>query len=243
MHVAIDARLVYYTRAGIGEYTLRLTHALAAAYPGDRFTLLQDFRNGPPLVAARQHNARQKPRPEPSPAGAGLFAAGGERPQGRRTPQPRFHPAVARRGPLGHHDSRSGFLDLSALPDQGSARYYGQIDRAVRRADQIIAVSESTKNDLVRMLGVREEKITVIYEAADPLFRPIDRATALQHVQALWDLPEEFILFVSTIEPRKNVGGLLRAYSRLRDDYKLTPALVLAGAPGLAQRRHSCAGG
>ena len=53
-----------------------------------------------------------------------------------------------------------------------------------------------------------------------------------QHVQALWDLPEDFILFVSTIEPRKNVGGLLRAYRRLRDDYKLTPALVLAGAQG-----------
>ena len=46
------------------------------------------------------------------------------------------------------------------------------------------------------------------------------------------DLPEEFILFVSTIEPRKNIAGLLRAYRRLRDDYKLTPALVLAGAPG-----------
>ena len=45
MHVGIDARLVYYTRAGIGEYTLRLTQALADAYPEDRFTLLQDRRD------------------------------------------------------------------------------------------------------------------------------------------------------------------------------------------------------
>ena len=51
-------------------------------------------------------------------------------------------------------------------------------------------------------------------------------------MQALYGVPDEFILFVSTIEPRKNVGGLLRAYRRLRDDYKLTPALVLAGSPG-----------
>jgi glycosyltransferase involved in cell wall biosynthesis len=51
-------------------------------------------------------------------------------------------------------------------------------------------------------------------------------------VQALYGVPDEFILFVSTIEPRKNVGGLLRAYRRLRDDYKLTAGLVLAGAVG-----------
>ena len=54
MHIGIDARLVYYTRAGIGEYTLRLTQALAKAYShsADRFTLLQDRRNSPPLVDA-----------------------------------------------------------------------------------------------------------------------------------------------------------------------------------------------
>jgi len=112
------------------------------------------------------------------------------------------------------------------------ARYYGQIDRAVRRADQIIAVSESTRRDLVKMLGAPEDKLSVIYEAADPLFQPEERAVALQQVQTSYDLPPEFILFVSTIEPRKNVTGLLRAYRRLRDDYRLTPDLVLAGAPG-----------
>jgi glycosyltransferase involved in cell wall biosynthesis len=79
---------------------------------------------------------------------------------------------------------------------------------------------------------VHEDKISVIYEAADPIFQPEDRTAALRHIQVLYDLPEEFILFVSTIEPRKNVTGLLRAYRRLRDDYKLNPDLVLVGAPG-----------
>ncbi len=102
----------------------------------------------------------------------------------------------------------------------------------MRRASQIIAVSESTKRDLVKMLGVREDKISVIYEAADPLFRPDDRLAALRHVQTVYGLSDEFILFVGTIEPRKNIGGLLRAYRRMRDDYKLPHGLVLAGAPG-----------
>ena len=233
MHVAIDARLVHYTRAGIGEYTLRLTRALAAAYPADRFTLLQDFRDASPAVTANNVAIAKSRVPSHHRSGAVLPAPGGEWTESRRLPQPGFYPAVACARPLGDHHSRPGIPDLSALPDQGiRACYYGQIDRAVRRADQIIAVSESTKNDLVRMLGVREDQISVIYEGADPHFQPIDHAEALQHVQALWDLPEEFILFVSTIEPRKNVGGLLRAYRRLRDDYKLTPTLVLVGAEG-----------
>ena len=124
------------------------------------------------------------------------------------------------------------FLIYPHFLTKEAARYYGQIDRAVRRADQIIAVSESTKRDLIRMLGVPEDKIRVIYEAADPMFQPEVAAIARQHVQALFELPDEYILFLSTIEPRKNVAGLLRAYRRLRDDYRLTPALVLAGAPG-----------
>ena len=53
MRIGIDPRLVYYTRAGIGEYTLRLTQALADGFPGERFVLLQDFRSQHPLIDAQ----------------------------------------------------------------------------------------------------------------------------------------------------------------------------------------------
>ena len=52
MHIGIDARLVYYTRAGIGEYTLRLTQALANTFSEHRFTLLRDRRDKQPLLQA-----------------------------------------------------------------------------------------------------------------------------------------------------------------------------------------------
>jgi len=232
MHVAIDARLVHYTRAGIGEYTLRLTQALAAAFPGDRFALLQDFRDDSPLVTADNVSVFKSRVPSHHRLEQYLLplVVNGLKTDVLHSPD--FIPPLRARGRsvITIHDL--AFLIYPHFLTKEAARYYGQIDRAVRRADQIIAVSESTKNDLVRMLGVREDQISVIYEGADPLYQPMDRAAALQRVQALWDLPDEFILFVSTIEPRKNVGGLLCAYRRLRDDYKLTPALVLAGAPG-----------
>lgn len=232
MHVGIDARLVYYTRAGIGEYTLRLTQALAEAYPQEHFVLLQDRRQPQPLVEA-----------------ANVQVASTWIPSHHRTEQlcmpwvvdrlktdvfhsPDFIPPLRYRGcsVITIHDL--AFLIYPHFLTKDAARYYGQIDRAVRRADQIIAVSHSTKNDLVRMLGVPEDRVTVIHEAAHPRMRPMPRDEALQRVQALYGVPDEFVLFVSTIEPRKNVGGLLKAYRRLRDDYKLTPALVLAGSPG-----------
>jgi glycosyltransferase involved in cell wall biosynthesis len=223
MHVGIDARLVYYTR---------LTQALADSYPRDRFTLLQDIRSTQPLVTAGNvsisrtrvpghHRLEQYCLP---------LVVNGLKTDVFHSPDfiPPLH--ARSRSVITIHDL--AFLIYPHFLTKEAAQYYGQIDRAVRHAHHIIAVSQSTKNDLVRMLGAPEDKISVIYEAADPLFRPLDTVEARQHVHALYDLPEEFILFVSTIEPRKNIGGLLRAYRRLRDDYKLTPALVLAGAPG-----------
>ncbi len=232
MHIGIDARLVYHTRAGIGEYTLRLTQALAELYPDQRFTLLQDARAGQAFVKAdnvaiartrvpSHHRAEQLLLPWVVRAlGVDVFHS------------PDFIPPFRARGRsvITIHDL--AFLIYPHFLTKDAARYYGQIDRAVRHADQIIAVSQSTKNDLVRMLGAPEDKITVIYEAADPVFRPLDRIASWRHVHEIYDLPEDYILFVSTIEPRKNIGALLRAYRRLRDDYRLTPDLALGGSPG-----------
>ena len=232
MHIGIDARLVYYTRAGIGEYTLRLAQALAKAFPADQFTLLQDVRNRQPLIDAPNVRIEHSPVPSHHALEQLLLPWFVNRLQIDVFHSPDFIPPLRANGRqvVTIHDL--AFLIYPHFLTKESARYYGQIDRAVRQAAQIIAVSNSSKRDLVRMLGTAEDKVSVIYEAADPLFRPVDRAAALHHVQALYEIPADFILFVSTIEPRKNVPGLLRAYRRLRDVYKLSPALVLVGAPG-----------
>ena len=99
-----------------------------------------------------------------------------------------------------------------------------------RRATHIIAVSEQTRRDVVSAYGVPAGKISVIYEAADPRFRsqPPEIVAA---ARARHGLPERYLLFVGTIEPRKNLARLLTAFERLQAE-NLTDALVIVGKRG-----------
>jgi glycosyltransferase involved in cell wall biosynthesis len=99
-----------------------------------------------------------------------------------------------------------------------------------RRATKIIAVSEQTKRDVIEAYGIPAEKITVVYEAAAPGFGPQDPQTVARAKQR-YHLPERYLLSVGTIEPRKNLGRVLAAFERLRDE-GLADALVIVGKRG-----------
>lgn len=106
------------------------------------------------------------------------------------------------------------------------------VRHSLQRADRVIAISESTKRDLVAFFGAAPEHISVVYCGLDPVFAvDYDRAE-IDHLRARRHLPEHFILFVGTIEPRKNVVRLIRAFARAKRTARLPHALVLVGARG-----------
>jgi glycosyltransferase involved in cell wall biosynthesis len=105
----------------------------------------------------------------------------------------------------------------------------------VRRADAIIAISKCTKGDLIRYYSVPSEKIKVIYEGVDARFQPVTEPDALARVRAIYGLPERFILYVGTIEPRKNLSTLLEAYRLLREE-GLEHRLIIVGRKGWLYR-------
>ena len=99
-----------------------------------------------------------------------------------------------------------------------------------RRSTAIIAVSESTKRDLIAHYRVPQEKIRVIYEAAAPLFQPQSQE-AISAARAQYDLPERYLMTLCVIEPRKNHAGFLRAFAQLcKDDPNLY--WVIGGSRG-----------
>jgi len=104
--------------------------------------------------------------------------------------------------------------------------------RSVRRARRVIAISESTRQDVVRFLGKPAEQVDVVYCGVDERFCTPD-AAAIAAFRRQKNLPERFILFLGTLEPRKNVVSLLEAYARLvAGGSDPAPALVIAGGKG-----------
>jgi glycosyltransferase involved in cell wall biosynthesis len=87
--------------------------------------------------------------------------------------------------------------------------------RAVGQARRILADSESTRHDLVELLAVKPERVTVIYPGVEPRFRPVCDIETLGRVRAHYSLPERFILGLGTLQPRKNFEGLIEAFGRL----------------------------
>ncbi|MFC2037577.1 glycosyltransferase family 4 protein [Chloroflexota bacterium] len=112
---------------------------------------------------------------------------------------------------------------------------------AQTEADVVIAVSESTKQDLVEHLGLDPARVHVVHNGADPSFRPLPPEVVASTLSPLGlalqqgsgRALQDYILNVGTIEPRKNLVRLIEAYHRLRKESpRPVPKLVLAGAQG-----------
>src|SRR5262245_10530798 len=239
MRVAFDGTTLRPARTGVGCYAERLLRHLALASPADEFLVMSnratDF--GSPLPPnVRVHPGRRAPISlvwMQTTAPALLTSAGadvahftnGVIPLASRVPTvvtihdmslrlyPRCHPL---RRVMLHRP----FVDLTAP-----------------RASAIITHSNSSKRDIVRLYKLDPARVHVVHLAAAPEFRPIaDRAT-LDDVRRRYALPDRFILYVGTIEPRKNLPTLLEAYAeqvhagRLRDH-----PLVFAGPYGWGAR-------
>ena len=103
----------------------------------------------------------------------------------------------------------------------------------MRRADALIAISESTRNDAVRLLKLPPQKIEVIHPGVAPAFYSVG-PEQVASVRERYKLARPFILYIGTIEPRKNIGVLLDAYAGLAPSLREQFDLVLAGPIGWA---------
>jgi glycosyltransferase involved in cell wall biosynthesis len=107
------------------------------------------------------------------------------------------------------------------------------LHKAVKRADRIVAVSEFTKNEILAFYPYSAEKIKVVYNGVNTqkynaAIAPAEIAPARKR----YGVPEDYILYVGTLEPRKNIERLIRAYDQVKKRYADFPVLVLAGGKG-----------
>lgn len=232
MRIGIDARIVHYARGGIGNYVVHLLKALAKLDVETDYHILHSRKDrNPPLPGPNFH-----PRTCWTPSHhrlerwtLGIEAA---RMGLDLLHSPDFIPPAFGygRSVITVHDLN--FLHYPQFLTPESRRYYARgIEWAVQRADHILVDSHATRSDLTSMLDVAPAKITVTHLAADTAFQPLPEVKA-QQVAARYDLELGFLLFVGTIEPRKNVPGLLQAYRLLLDSDVTSEPLVLIGGKG-----------
>ena len=120
------------------------------------------------------------------------------------------------------------------FPKLSTARLKTLYSFAAKKSDHIIAVSESTKKDVREFLGYSAEKITTIYNGIDSRFFDTASAGSAEDVKNLYKVRDKYILFLGTLEPRKNLTRVIEAFSKFRNSLqgKTDYQLVVAGKKG-----------
>jgi len=93
-------------------------------------------------------------------------------------------------------------------------------------SDRIIAISHNTKNDIVKFYGVNSDKIEVIYQCCNPIFYENTRNTERDNILEMHNIPNEYILYVGSLEKRKNLSGLIEAYQYLKPELRIPIVVV-----------------
>lgn len=143
---------------------------------------------------------------------------------------------------LPHNIQQTGIKSIVTIHDlifKTQAQTYSLAERLVydrkfksacQQADHIVAISEHTKQDIIRFYNIDPEKISVIYQVCNPLFYELSSAGELAQVKEQYHLPEQFFLYVGSVEARKNLKLLVSAYEALAPNERIP--LIIVGKGG-----------
>ncbi|MGR3302584.1 MAG: glycosyltransferase family 4 protein, partial [Candidatus Scalindua sp.] len=111
------------------------------------------------------------------------------------------------------------------------------LNKSIKKADIIIADSYSTKRDIIEFFNVDEKKIKVVHLGVESRFRPISNVSNVEDYRTRNNLPSKMILNIGTLEPRKNVVTLIKAFKKLQEKWLKDYVLVIAGEKGWLYKR------
>lgn len=234
VHIAVDAsRTTRLRRTGTENYALQLIRQWIETVNQHRLTLY--FRDTPPPdLFPVQSNFEQKIIPFPRLWTHLRFATELWRTQ----PDVTFVPAhtlpfvFPGKAVVTVHDL--GYLHFPDAHPPRERRYLDATTRfSARRATLILADSLATKTDLISHYAVSEQKIRVVYPGVDESLAPVHDPNELTRVRAKYGLPEQYLFFLGTLQPRKNIARLVEAFAKWRSSSgNQEVVLVLGGQKG-----------
>ncbi|MCB8994092.1 MAG: glycosyltransferase family 4 protein [Bacteroidales bacterium] len=236
MRIGFDAKRAFFNHSGLGNYSRTLISQLCQLFPDNEYFLFtpkesKDISGFPPsnteLVSPGNIIYRQM---------GSVWRSGF---MGRTIASKHidiFH-GLSNELPL--DIKKSNAVSILTIHDLIFMRYpelYRSTDRAIykskfhrscRQADRVVAISEQTKEDIIHFFNIKPEKIRVIYQGCSPLYYEKAGQDFKQRVKQKYSLPEKYILYVGTIEERKNLLQLVKAIH----EYKIDVPLIVVGRP------------
>lgn len=235
MNIGFDAKRVFQNRSGLGNYSRSTLRLLSRFYPYNNYYLF----SGKPDKKIFQPSENQfivKPENGFSSFFPDYWRSWSLKHQANDLKLDIFH-GLSNELPISVNKlNAKSVVTIHDLIFLRFPEYYSAVDRqiysfkfkyACKAADKIIAISKATQDDIVSNFGTDPKKIQVIYQSCDPVFRIPVNSERKSEVRKKYNLPDQYILFLGTIEKRKNALSLIKAFLNENIDFPL----VIAGKP------------
>jgi len=238
MNIGFDAKRAYINRSGLGNYSRNLIRTLIDFYPENKYTAFT------PLAESTSFNSYLNSHKNVTIIKPRETMLSALHPLWRSILIPRNFSKID----LDIYHGLSAELPVSFIgkkvkkvvtihdliflrfpelyPKVDATIYNNKAKSACKKADVVVAISEQTKSDLIEFYKVPENKIKVEYQTCDPIFYSPFNDEDKKDIKEIYNLPSEYILFVGTIEERKNLLFLLQAIKNI-EYFKKIPLVVV----------------
>ncbi len=236
MRIGIDGYPLSEPRTGVGHYTFELARALALAHPSDQFELISP-KPFDQSVLAREPISNLSLVKGKSSSIRGHWWSVGLPLYAKRLGLDLFHGTNFELPLWSRRRTVLTIHDLSALryPElhrpRLARRARVRLPLAAKLARAIITPTEAVKREVCSHFRLKTEKVTAIHEAPRSVFRPLP-LDETREVRKRLGIEDDFLLFVGTLEPRKNLLTLLKAFDQLLRHTAWRSQLVVAGGEG-----------
>ncbi len=230
MRIGFDAKRAFFNRSGLGNYSRDLILALHRYYSDNEYYLYTpSLKNHINFIDSDNIYIRT-PTGRPGKLGQAFWRSFRIARRAEIDGIEIFHGLS---NELPRHVKRTGIKSVVTIHDlifMHHPEWYKSIDVAIykrkcrdssRQADRVIAVSEQTKKDLIAFFNIEQSKIEIIYQGCNAAFTKVLDEAEKRKVKEKWALPDEYLLYVGTIEERKNLLTILKAISSMNIDIPL----------------------
>ncbi len=234
--IGFDAKRLFNNYTGLGNYSRNLVHGLNQFYPNHQYYLFTPKTKNNIETTEFLKNPYQIVTPNYLPGG--FWRTFTSAIQIKKLQLDIFH-GLSHELPLGIHKTRTrSVVTIHDLIYKTFPNDFSVIDRkiydykfryACEHADTIIAVSQSTRNDIIKFYKVPEDKVKVVYQSCHNQFKqPLSNET-ISEVLKTYDLPQKYLLYVGSVIERKNLMGLVKAMEIIKDQHPYPLVVIGSG--------------